>query len=119
MRVSNVLEQINQTKPNAFDKETLLTWLNRIESMVQTEALHVEPEEVVQYTLPEDLDTKLILDPPFDQCYELYIGAQIDLAQQEFATYQNTMTLFNQAYEEMLAYYVRKTHKQIRVKAKL
>ena len=118
MKVGEIIAQVNTVKPNALDDNALLTFLNRVESMVQTEALHVEPELVKVYSLPEDVDTELILPPPHDQCYELYITSQIDLVQQEFSTYQNTAVLFNGAWAEMLKHFVQKKHSSVRVTGK-
>lgn len=118
MKVGEILAQVNNIKPNALDENTLLTFLNRVEAMVMTEALHVEPETIRRYELPNDIDTELILPPPHDQCYELFLVAEIDLAQQEYATYQNSAALFNAAWSEMLKHYIQKKHGQIRVTGK-
>jgi hypothetical protein len=119
MKVGELLAQVNKIKPNAFDDNTLLTWLNRIEAMIQTEIMKIESEKVKQYTLPESIEKELILTPPHDQCYELYISAQIDIAQQEYASYQNTMVLFNNAFNEMKKYYIQKKKKNLKINAKL
>lgn len=113
MKVGELIAQVNRIKPNALDDNALLVFLNRVEAMVKRDALHQEPDR--EYTLPEDVDTELILDPPHDQCYELYVSSQIDLAHQEYATYQNTAALFNAAWQEMLGYYVKKTHGALRI----
>ena len=118
MKIGELFAEVNKIKPNALDNDTLLTFLNRVEAMVQTEALHIDPEQVQSYYLPNDIDTELILPIPHDQCYGLYLQAQIDLAQQEFETYQNSVVLFNGAWEEMLKHYIQKTHGKIRIKGK-
>ncbi len=119
MKVSELLAQVNKVKPNTYDNDILLRWANRAEAMVQTEAMSILPEAVTEYTLPEDIDTDMILPPPYDQVYELYVEAQVDYAQQEFGTYNNTMVLFNSAYSEMLAYYVQKKNANLKITAEL
>lgn len=121
MKVGEVLAQVNKIKPNTFDDDALLVWLNTIEAMVQTECLKVEPGStgMITYTLPMDLDREMIMPAPYDQCYELYVESQIDYAQQEFATAQNTAALFNSAYTNALNYYVNKIDNNLKVVAKL
>lgn len=106
MKVGEVLAHVNEVKPNPYTQELLLGWLNDIEAKVQTEALQVKPEGVRVYGLPEDLDTELLLPRPYDECYKLYVQAQIDFALQEFGTYNNTMQMFNTAFSETRKYYV-------------
>ena len=119
MKVSELLAQVNKVKPNTYDDTTLLKWVNRAEAMVQTEAMKIQPEAVTEYFLPEDTNTDMLLPPPYDQIYELYVEAQVDYAQQEFGTYNNTMVLFNSAYSEMLAYYVKKNNADLKITVEL
>lgn len=107
MKIAEVLARVKEVKPNPFTDDTLLNWLNDIEAKVQTEALQRKPEGVDIYTLPEDLNRELTLPKPYDECYMLYVQAQIDFALQEFDTYNNTMTMFNAAFREAKGYYVR------------
>lgn len=107
MKISEVLARVKEVKPNPFSDDTLLNWLNDIEAKVQTEVLGRKPEGVDIYTLPEDLDTELTLPKPYDECYMLYVQAQIDFALQEFDTYNNTMLMYNTAFKEAKSYYVR------------
>lgn len=107
MKISEVLARVKEVKPNPFSDDTLLNWLNDIEAKVQTEALGRKPEGADHYDLPGDLDTELMLPKPYDECYVLYVQAQIDFALQEFDTYNNTMQMFNTAFREVKNYYVR------------
>lgn len=119
MKVSEVLGQVNRIKPNALDDETLLIYLNRIEAMVQTEALKRSVDEVETYKLPEDADREVILPTPYDQVYEMYIEAMIDLVHQDYGEYNNEMVIFNQAWNEMLSYYVHRERGNLRIHAYL
>ena len=120
MKISEVLARVKEVKPNPFSEDTLLNWLNDIEGKVQTEALDRKPEGVEVYTLPEDLDRELTLPKPYDECYMLYVQAQIDFALQEFDTYNNTMQMFNTAFREVRNYYVRTLDReQTKIKVQL
>ena len=54
------------------------------------------PEEIAQLHYgPGDLDKELLVDPPYDDIYELYLEAEIDRANGEYNKYQNTMQSYN------------------------
>ena len=106
MTISQVIGYVNEIKPNTFTDALLLDWINDISAKVQTEIMGVKPEGIRRYTLPEDLNTELELPKPFDEVYALYVEAQVDFAQQEIATYNNTMVMFNAAYKDAKDYYV-------------
>ena len=118
MKVSEALARVKEVKPNPFTDEMLLNWLNDFEAKVQTETRVKAPQGVDIYTLPEDLNTELLLARPYDECYPLYIQAQIDFALQEFDTYNNSMRMFNTSFEEAKRYYVRHMKEQEPLKLK-
>ncbi|MGF6376850.1 hypothetical protein M2140_001928 [Clostridiales Family XIII bacterium PM5-7] len=119
MKVGEVLAHVNEVKPNPYTQELLLGWLNDIEAKIQTEALETKPEGVHIYELPQDLDAEMILPRPYDECYKLYVQAQIDFALQEFGTYNNTMQMFNAAFNEAKKYYVSTREKKNPLKIKV
>lgn len=118
MTVSEALARVKEVKPNPFTDEMLLNWLNDFEAKVQTDTKVKDPQGVDIYTLPEDLNTVLLLPRPYDECYPLYIQAQIDFALQEFDTYNNSVQMFNTAYTEAKRYFVQHIHEQEPLKLK-
>lgn len=51
-------------------------------------------------TFPEDGNKPLLVPPPYDNLYDLYIYAQTDLYNREIMNYNNSAALFNTALDE-------------------
>lgn len=58
---------------------------------------------------PEDGEKPLLVKPPYDNLYDLYLLAQIDFHNQETESYNNSALAFNQAMDEFKKEYHR-TH---------
>ena len=56
MTVSQVIQAVDEVKPNAFSNEEKTRWLNEVEGMVQTEVLLFASEEVITYSYEQDKD---------------------------------------------------------------
>lgn len=105
MTVSQVIQIVDDIKPNAFTNETKTAWLNEVEGMVQTEVFLFAPVEVIQYDYAEDKDTVLLVDPPHEKLYQAYLAARVDFANGEYNKYQNTMQMFNSFFGEFMRWY--------------
>lgn len=102
MTARECLRRVDGVKPNAFSDEDKVHWLNEVEGMVQTELLAVDPQEgsLVAYRDPGDWDKALLVAPPHDKLYPRYLAAMIDFANGEYSKYQNSMVMFNAAWDE-------------------
>lgn len=105
MTVSEVIQAVDDIKPNAFTNDTKTAWLNEVEGMVQTEVFLFAPVDVIQYDYTKDKDTKLLVDPPHDKLYPAYLNARVDFANGEYNKYQNTMQMFNSFFGEFMRWY--------------
>ena len=56
---------------------------------------------------PEDGDKPLLVGPPYDNLYDLYLMAQIDFYNREAENYNNSALAFNQAMDEFKKAYHR------------
>ena len=45
------------------------------------------------------MDTKLIVDAPYDDIYILWLESKIDYANSEYVKYNNSITRYNDIYE--------------------
>ncbi len=105
MRIRELFDYVNSVKPNAFTEADMLVWLNEIEARVQLEVLLRWPGEVAQYRLPEDRETELLLEPPHTAAYRYWLQAMIDFENGEYGKYQNTMEMFNAAWDGFVAWF--------------
>lgn len=96
MTLRQVITMADDVKPNAFTTANKIEWLNKLEGTLAAEVFLMAPEEIAQLHYgPGDLDKTLLVDPPYDDIYELYLEAEIDRANGEYNKYQNTMQSFN------------------------
>lgn len=107
MTVNECLAKVKDRKPNAYSDESLTDRLNEIEARIQREILLKEPDDIIQYSFPEDRDTELILPKPYDSAYVYYIKMMVEFDQEEYSAYNNTLLMFNAQYQDAEKYYNR------------
>lgn len=107
MRIQEAIKQVDDVKPNAFDQETKVAWLNALEGRIAAATFLLAPVEIrqLQYRLPEDLETELLVTAPNDDIYTLWLAAKIDEANGEYDKYQNTMQIYNEHYGSFLRWF--------------
>ena len=116
MTIREVIEKVNDIRPNAVSDVYKLNAINKLEAMVQTEILRIPFMEQASYSL-SDMDVKLIIPTPYDTLYEKYLTAEVDLEQSEYEAYQNDFVLFNKEYQEFGAFVMRtKGHRGTKIK---
>lgn len=104
MKVREVLDQVNEVKPNVYSDARLMDFLNEVEAMIWNEVLDNEPADYVSLSIPEDYETELVAMPPYSKVYGSYIQAMIDFQNEESVSYQNNMAMFNSVYLEYKKY---------------
>ncbi len=105
MKLYEVLETVDEIKPNAFSDAVKTRWLSEVEGKVQAEVFLLAVEEIAPYDYERDKEKELLVRPPHDKLYEAYLCARIDLANGEYNKYQNTMLVFNAFYNELVKWY--------------
>lgn len=113
MLIREAIDRIDSLKHNTFTQGEKVEWLSRLDGLVKAQVIdtHEGGEDVafMPYTERDDMETKLLVPAPFDNVYVLWLEAQIDYYNGEMARYNNSMTMFNTAYENYQRWYNR-TH---------
>ena len=104
-KIYNVLRYVDDIKPNRFTDDTKVQWLNEVEGYIQTEVMMLALADVVQYDPEAHMHTDLLVKPPHDKLYALYLCAMIDFANGEYDKYANTMQLYNEFLGEYIGWY--------------
>ncbi|PWL46834.1 MAG: hypothetical protein DBY45_01815 [Clostridiales bacterium] len=114
--INKVIERVNQVRMDAFDDKTKAGWLLSLEgklyreSILTHERLSHEPEVFPPpESNPDYWDTPLLVNPPYDRLYDLYLMAQIDFHNREMENYNNSALAFNEALDSWQKNYHR-TH---------
>jgi hypothetical protein len=113
MTISEALSRANQVKPNTYADVDKIRWLSTLDGFIKTDIIdtHEGGEDVVfnGYDENTNLATELLVPAPHDHIYVHWLEAQIDYANDEYDRYENTMDMYNTAYDNFKKYYNR-TH---------
>lgn len=111
MTINEAITQIDSLKVNTYAPADKIGWLSRVDTMIKKNIIDThEGAEAVQfagYTEETDPETVLLVPEPYDELYIRYLEAQIDYTNGEYAKYNNSITMFNAAYEAYANYYNR------------
>ena len=112
MTIRETIAQVDRLKPNRFTMEDKINWLSDIDGLIVRELVDTHEDPIVEnfeeYT-EENMDRELLVPFPYDVLYRWYLESQIDLGNMEINKYNNSKTLFNNAYVNFTDHYNR-TH---------
>lgn len=116
MTISEAISRIDALKHNTYGQTDKVQWLSRLDGMVKRHIIdtHEGADEVTfnGYDDSTDLQTELLVPAPYDEVYLRWMEAQIDYHNGEYGKYNNSIDMFNTAYEGYQNYYNR-THMPI------
>lgn len=107
MKIRDAITYADEVKPNAFSSAVKVQWLAELEGRIAADVLLLAPVEIAAfaYTAERDMGTELLVAPPHDDIYTLWLEAKIDYANGEYDKYQNTMAAYNEHYATFLRWF--------------
>ena len=106
MKLKDAINYVNKNKPHDFDEETLTGWINDVEGYVQTDVLLFDTVcNLTRYTWEDNQDTELLVKPPHDEIYTLYLEAKIDYQNGEYDRAANSFAMYNEKMTEFKAWF--------------
>ena len=82
MTIRQLIDKVQKEKPNTFEDEELLEYINEVEyETAEQLAVGFEPYTEVD-------STELLVPEPYSRLYVSYVKSQIDYANEEYASYQ-------------------------------
>lgn len=116
MTIAEVISKVDALKPNTYSPEDKVDWLSTLDARVKSQIIDAhesdEPIYFYGYDSVGDMDTELLVPAPYDEMYLRWLEAMIDYHNSEDGHYNNSITLFNNAYEGYKKHYTR-THMPI------
>ena len=111
MTIIEAISRADRLKPNTYSQQDKVGWLSTLDGIVKKEIIDThEGGEDVAFTGYNDdttLTTELFIPAPYDEVYVRYLEMQIDYANGEYGKYNNSRTMFNDAYSAFEKYYNR------------
>lgn len=107
MKIKDAIAYVDEVKPNAFSSAVKVRWLAELEGRLAADVFLLAPLEIanLNYDPERDMDTELLVAPPHDDLYTLWLEAKIDYANGEYNKYQNTMQTYNEHYGNFLRWF--------------
>ena len=113
MTINEAISSLDALKHNTYTRSDKVTWLSRLDHRIQQEILDTHEASACMGfpgdTDDTDGDTELLVPAPYDEVYLRWMEAQIDYHNGEYGKYNNSITMYNQAYAAYRNYYNR-TH---------
>ena len=113
MKISEAITTVDALKPNTYTVEDKVGWLSTLDHKVKAQIMdaHESDAPVFFYGYDSVLDqeTELLAPAPYDEMYLRWLEAMIDYHNSEDDRYNNSIMLFNNAYEGYKKHYTR-TH---------
>jgi len=97
MTVRQILNTIDNLRPNNTDEETKLGWIEILEKKIAEHMTRYGEREVSVSALTPQQD--VLLQSEYLYMYAYYAVAMIDLMNQDISMYNNSSTYFNDAFE--------------------
>lgn len=107
VKLQEVLSKVDNIKPNGYSDEQKTAWVNKVEGMIQVEVMELVEDDVIIYDWSIDAETELLAKHPYSDVYEYYTLAMIDFMNGDIPGYQNSMLMFNTAFEDYGKWYKR------------
>lgn len=131
MTPNKAIEIVDSLRPNPYSEEDKLRWINELDGMVkrlvfqwdekyktdmkaQYEKEKITEEEynafldiLKDYSYPEDMDTELLIQAPFENVYASFLEAKIDYHNREYGNYNNSAMMFETQFSEYKKSYIR------------
>ena len=103
--IEQIIDLVDEIRPNAFSNAVKTAWISQVEGRIQTEVFLQGEKEVVSYSWDEDRNREVLVNPPYDNLYELHLAAMIDFNNGEYDKYQNDTLMFNEALGAFVRYF--------------
>lgn len=113
MTIHEAVEMVDRLKPNQYDQEQKVKWLSKLDGMIFREVISTHADSTVEEFKGYDNafpDTEMLVPYPYDEdVYNYFLQMQIDKENGEMAKYNQSATLYNNAYKIFCDWYNR-TH---------
>ena len=111
MKIIEAINRIDSLKHNTYTQNEKVAWLSRLDSMVKRLIIdtHEGGDEVefTGYDDSQDLNQEMLVPAPFDEIYLRWLEAQIDYTNGEYDKYNNSILMYQAAYDAYANYYNR------------
>ena len=108
MTISQAIAQANALRPgNPYTDAQKIAWLSSLDGRLYLGVVCGDESDLPAYS-ESQATAELLVSPPYDGMYPVYLAAQIDFADAEWDAYSASSRMFNDLCGEYARYYIRK-----------
>lgn len=111
MTIIEAINQVDGIKFNTYSQEDKVRWLSSLDAKITAvlEGAYPSPMAVsMPYDPNTDMERELLLESPWDEMYIRWMEAMIDYNNGETDSYNRSITLFNNLYQNYMDWYIRR-----------
>lgn len=111
MTIIEAINQVDGIKFNTYSQEDKVRWLSSLDAKITAvlEGAYPSPMGVsAPYDPNTDMEQELLLESPWDEMYIRWMEAMIDYNNGETDSYNRSITLFNNLYQNFCDWYIRR-----------
>ena len=112
MTINEAITRLDALKFNTYDEADKIEWLSRLDSAVKLQIIdkYVGAENVSfnGYDSNTPLETVLLVPAPYDEVYLRWMEAQIDYHNGEYDKFNNSIIMYNTAFQAYQNHYIEK-----------
>ena len=116
MTIKEAITRLDALKFNTYTQEDKVEWLSRLDSAVKLQIIdsHGGADDVTfnGYDADTPVNTVLLVPAPYDEVYLRWMEAQIDYHNGEYDKFNNSIIMYNTAFDAYQKHYTR-THKPV------
>ena len=114
MTIEQAITLVDGLKPNQYDHEQKVKWLSKLDGMIYTEVISTHEGNELEHFDGYDTampDQMLLVPYPYDEdVYNYFLQMQIDRENGEMVKYNQSATMYNNAYKTFCDWYNRSHH---------
>ena len=111
MTIIEAINQVDGIKFNTYSQEDKVRWLSSLDAKITAVLDGAYPSPMggsVPYDPNADMERELLLESPWDEMYLRWMEAMIDYNNGETDSYNRSITLFNNLYQNFCDWYIRR-----------
>lgn len=109
MKIYDAINSIDSLMFNTYSQKDKIDWLSRMDWIVKRHVIdtHEGGEDVTftGYNENTDMDTELLVPPPYDEVYLRWMEAQIHYHNGEYDKYNAAIVMYNTAFDAYANFY--------------
>ena len=113
MTIQEAVALVDRMKPNQYDHETKVKWLSKLDGMIFREIIATHDGSTMEsfdgYDEANPDETLLVPYPYDEDVYNYFLQSQIDKENGEMSKYNQSVTMYNNAFKIFQDWYNR-TH---------